>query len=93
MKANIVFFERKAASATPWTKHLWVYDCRTNQHFTLKTRALKRSGLDDFVVAHCPEDRSRRRKAENFKRWSYDELAGRPGFNLDMGRCQGRDAL
>ncbi|MCP4449812.1 MAG: N-6 DNA methylase, partial [Myxococcales bacterium] len=30
VKANVVFFEKKAASETPWTKKLWIYDLRTN---------------------------------------------------------------
>jgi len=28
---------------------LWIYDLRTNKHFTLKENPLKRSDLDDFV--------------------------------------------
>ena len=34
VKANALFFDRKPASATPWTKTLWIYDFRTNEHFT-----------------------------------------------------------
>ena len=37
VKANVLFFDRKPGSDTPWTKELWVYDLRTNKHFTLKT--------------------------------------------------------
>ena len=37
VKANVLFFDRKPASETPWTKDLWIYDLRTNQRFTLKT--------------------------------------------------------
>src|SRR5450759_423451 len=36
VKANVLFFDRKAASEKPWTRTLWIYDLRTNQHFTLK---------------------------------------------------------
>jgi hypothetical protein len=36
----VLFFDRKPPSETPWTKQLWIYDFRTNQNFTLKTRAL-----------------------------------------------------
>jgi type I restriction enzyme M protein len=36
VKANVLFFERKPGSETPWTKNLWIYDLRTNKHFTLK---------------------------------------------------------
>jgi len=31
VKANVLFFDRKPASETPWTKTLWIYDFRTNQ--------------------------------------------------------------
>ena len=37
VKANVLFFDRKPASETPWTKQLWIYDLRTNKNFTLKT--------------------------------------------------------
>jgi type I restriction enzyme M protein len=43
VKANVLFFDRKPASDTPWTKTLWIYDLRTNKHFTLKTRTLARA--------------------------------------------------
>ena len=36
VKANVLFFDRKPGSDKPWTKTVWVYDLRTNQHFTLK---------------------------------------------------------
>ena len=84
VKANVLFFTRKAASSTPHTKTLWVYDFRTNQNFTLKTRPLKRSDLDNFVAAYCPCERNKRSQSEAFKPYSYDELAERPGFNLDI---------
>ncbi len=84
VKANVLFFERRAASATPWTRALWVYDFRTNQRFTLKTRALKRPDLDAFVAAYRPGERHRREGSESFKRWTFEELAERPGFNLDV---------
>ena len=41
VKANVLFFDRKPASETPWTKQLWIYDLRTNKHFTLKTNPLQ----------------------------------------------------
>ncbi len=52
VKANVLFFDRKPASEKPWTDKLWIYDLRTNQHFTLKENALKRSDLDDFVACY-----------------------------------------
>jgi type I restriction enzyme M protein len=30
VKANVIFFDRKPASETPWTKEVWIYDFRTN---------------------------------------------------------------
>ena len=52
VKANVLFFDKKPASETPWTKKLWIYDLRTNKHFTLKTDPLKREDLDEFVACY-----------------------------------------
>jgi type I restriction enzyme M protein len=49
VKANVLFFDRKPAQEKPWTQKLWIYELRTNMHFTLKENPLKRSDLDDFV--------------------------------------------
>ena len=61
VKANVLFFDKKPASETPWTKKLWIYDLRTNMHFTLKTNSLQRSDLDEFVKCYNPEDRHHRK--------------------------------
>ncbi len=45
VKANVLFFDRKPASETPWTRKVWIYDLRTNQHFTLKTKPLQRAPI------------------------------------------------
>jgi type I restriction enzyme M protein len=45
VKANVVFFDAKSAQEAPWTKTLWVYDLRTNMHFTQKENPLRRSHL------------------------------------------------
>ena len=52
VKANVLFFDRKPAQEEPWTQKLWIYDLRTNLHFTLKESTLKRSDLDDFVACY-----------------------------------------
>ncbi len=57
VKANVLFFDKKPASETPWTKKLWIYDLRTNKHFTLKTDPLKREDLDEFVNCYNPTNR------------------------------------
>lgn len=83
--ANVLFFERRAASLdAPSTRELWVYDFRTNQHFTLKTQPLTREHLDDFVGQYRPGERHKREESESFRRWTYDELNARPDFNLDV---------
>jgi len=84
VKANVLFFERKAASTEAATREMWVYDFRTNQHFTLKTKTLKRSDLDDFVEAYRPGEPEKREESERFKRWTYEELSERSGLNLDI---------
>ncbi len=84
VKANLLFFDRKPASETPWTKTLWIYDFRTNQHFTLKTNPLKREDLDDFVACYNPENRHERKESERFRPFAYDDLLKRDKVSLDI---------
>jgi type I restriction enzyme M protein len=84
VKANVVFFDRKPAAADPWTKETWVYDLRTNQHFTLKTNPLREADLAEFVEGFCADDRSKRVESERFRRFTYDELVARDKANLDI---------
>ena len=84
VKANVLFFDRKPASETPWTQDLWIYDLRTNQHFTLKTNPLARSHLDDFVTCYNMENRRQRQETDRFHRFSYDDLMKRDKANLDI---------
>ena len=84
VKANVLFFDRKPASETPWTRDLWIYDLRTNKHFTLKTSPLIRADLDDFVACYNPADRIDREESERFHRFSYDELIKRDKASLDI---------
>jgi len=91
VKANVLFFERKPASETPWTRKLWVYDLRTNKHFTLKTNTLQRADLDDFVACYRADDRHQRKTTWTEKkptgRWrSFDhkELVARDKCSLDL---------
>jgi type I restriction enzyme M protein len=91
VKANVLFFDKKPASETPWTKKLWIYDLRTNQHFTLKTNPLKREDLDEFVKCYNPANRHDRKATWSEKkpdgRWRaypYDELVARDKASLDI---------
>ena len=85
MKANVLFFDRKpAADKKAWTEKLWIYDLRTNKHFTLKENTLKRSDLDDFVKCYNPKNRHNRKESERFKAFTYDDLVKRDKANLDI---------
>ena len=67
VKANVVFFDRKPGAKEPWTKKVWVYDLRTNKHFTLKTRRMSRPDLDEFVGCYRPGERQKRRATWSLK--------------------------
>ena len=79
VKANVLFFDKKAASREVQTRELWVYDYRTNIHKTLKTKKLVHSDLDDFV--NCYHHRT---ETERFRRFGYDELVARDKLNMDI---------
>ncbi len=84
VKANVLFFDRKPPSERPWTQKLWIYDLRTNQRFTLKTRQLTRADLDDFVQCYNPANRHERTEMERFRVFSYAELIARDKASLDI---------
>lgn len=79
VKANVLFFDRKPAQEKPWTEKLWIYDLRTNKHFTLK-----RGDLDEFVACYNLKSRHKRSESERFKSFTYDELLKRDKVNLDI---------
>jgi type I restriction enzyme M protein len=54
-----VFFDRKPASETPWTRQLWIYDLRTSKDFTLKTNPLAKEDLNEFIECYNAENRAR----------------------------------
>jgi type I restriction enzyme M protein len=84
VRANVLFFERKPASETPWTSKIWIYDLRTNQHFTLKQNTLSVQALEDFVECYNASDQSKREETEPFRAFAYEELVSRDKANLDI---------
>jgi type I restriction enzyme M protein len=91
VKANVIFFDRKPASETPWTKKLWIYDLRTNKHFTLIRDPLTREDLDEFVACYNPANRQEREETWSednpdgrWRVYDYDELMGRDKVSLDI---------
>ncbi|MXY51860.1 MAG: SAM-dependent DNA methyltransferase [Gammaproteobacteria bacterium] len=49
VKANVLFFRRLAGQRTKPGKWLWVYDMRSYKRFSLKTKPIDRSDLEEFV--------------------------------------------
>jgi len=91
VKANVLFFDRKPAAERPWTERLWIYDRRTNQHFTLKTNPLKRTDLDEFVACYEPHSRygraptgSEDKPTGRWRAYDYDALMARDKASLDL---------
>jgi type I restriction enzyme M protein len=91
VKANILFFDRKPASATPCTKDVWIYDLRTNKNFTLKANPLRRADLDEFLECFHPANRHDRQESwveqnpdGRWRRYGYEELIARDKASLDI---------
>jgi type I restriction enzyme M protein len=91
VKANVLFFDRRPGAKDPWTKTVWVYDLRTNKHFTLKTKRMTRADLDDFVECYRPGDRHNRKAtwSENspegrWRPYTYEEIVARDKVSLDL---------
>jgi type I restriction enzyme M protein len=84
VKANVIFFDNKPAAKTPWTKEVWIYDLRTNMHFTLKTKQMKFEDLQDFIKCYNRSNRFKRKETDRFKNFSYDEITARDKTNLDI---------
>jgi type I restriction enzyme M protein len=84
VKANVLFFDRKPASEKPWTEKLWLYDLRTNKHFTLKKNPLRYDDLQDFIKCYNPENQHERKETERFRAFTYNELMQRDKVSLDI---------
>lgn len=84
VKANVLFFDKRPASEKPWTEKLWIYNLRTNIHFTLKTNTLQYEDLKDFIECYNPENRYERKETERFKVFTYEDIIKRDKTNLDI---------
>lgn len=65
-------------------KSFWIYDLRTNMHFTLKTNPLSLADLQDFISFYNPDNRRDRKESERFRAFRYEELIQRDKTNLDI---------
>jgi type I restriction enzyme M protein len=72
VKANVIFFDKKEGRPEAWTEKLWVYDLRTNKHFTQKQSPITRRDFDEFVACYQPGRMHDRRET-----WSEDNPDGR----------------
>lgn len=91
VKANVIFFDKRPASPDVQTKEVWVYDFRTNVHFTLKKNPMTESDLDDFIKCYNPENRYERsgtwsedNPEGRFRKFSIDEILHRDKLSLDI---------
>ena len=91
VKANVIFFDKKPASPDRHTKDIWIYDFRTNIHFTLKQHPMSDADLQDFISCYNPENRHERKETwseENpdgrWRKFSVDEILKRDKTSLDI---------
>ena len=91
VKANVVFFDKKEGRAKAWTDKLWIYDLRTNLHFTLKQKPMRREDFNEFIDCYCPGAMHRRKptwsQANPNGRWrdyDYRDLLKRDKLSLDL---------
>ncbi len=92
VKANVIFFDNREASKTPWTKEVWFYDYRTNIHHTLKKKPRRFDDLTDFVACYNPKNRHKRKPTWDagsnpegrWRKYTYAELAARDKTSLDV---------
>lgn len=91
VKANVLFFDKKAGRPEPWTEKVWVYDLRTNKHFTQKQSPITRADFNDFVACYQPDAIHKREptwsESSPDGRWrcySYEEILKRDKLSLDL---------
>lgn len=86
-----IFFDKRPASAEMQTKEVWIYDFRTNIHFTLKQHPMTDADLVDFIQCYNPENRHDRTETwseENpdgrFRRFDVKDILERDKTSLDL---------
>lgn len=91
VKANVLFFDKRPASPERQTKDIWIYDFRTNIHFTLKQHPMTDADLDDFIRCYHPENRHERKETWSeanpdgrWRRFSAEDILKRDKASLDI---------
>ena len=91
VKANVIFFDKREGRSEPWTDRLWVYDLRTNKHFTLKQKPIQRVDFVEFVACYKP-GRIHEREATwseatpdgRWRAYDYRDLVKRDKLSVDL---------
>ncbi|MBR2953463.1 MAG: SAM-dependent DNA methyltransferase [Clostridia bacterium] len=91
VKANVLFYDKKPASPEMQTKDIWIYDFRTNIHFTLKQHPMTDADLVDFIECYNPENIYERKETwseENpdgrWRKFSVEDVLKRDKKSLDI---------
>ncbi|HEX2531403.1 MAG TPA: class I SAM-dependent DNA methyltransferase [Burkholderiaceae bacterium] len=92
VKANVLFFDNRAASKEPWTTEVWFYDYRTNIHHTLKKKPLRFEDLKEFITCYNPANRHKRQETWNeqsnpegrWRKFGYEQIIARDKTSLDI---------
>jgi type I restriction enzyme M protein len=96
VQANVLFFQKKETRQEHWTKEVWVYDFRSDMHFTLKKNPLKESDLNEFIKLYSESKRQETYNAETnpngrWRKYSYEEIAKRDKISLDIRWIQSEE--
>lgn len=91
VKANVIFFDKRPASPEMQTKNVWIYDLRTNVHFTLKQNPMTDRDLEDFISCYNPQNRYERTETWSednpegrWRKFSVEEILARDKTSLDI---------
>lgn len=91
VKANVLFFDKRPASEETQTKEVWIYDLRTNMHFTLKKNPMQDKDLEEFIACYNPGNRYERHETYSeanpegrWRKFSVDEIMARDKTSLDI---------
>ena len=91
VKANVLFFDKRPASPEKQTKEVWIYDLRTNMHFTLKQHPMTDVDLQEFIKCYNPQNRHNRQEiwsVDNpdgrFRKYSITDILNRDKTSLDI---------
>lgn len=86
VKSNVLFIDRvdPHPDGTAATEQTWIYDLRTDRHYSAVLNPLRRADLDDFVKSYRPgQSQTDRTTTAAFRPVPYADLAA-TDLNLDI---------